>query len=145
MYCDLLLKELRQLGLGAHVAGLYMGVAAYADDLVLIAPSRHAMQLMLNVCENYAERYNIKFSTDADPRKSKSKCIFMVGKANNIVKPVPLQLCGQDLPWVDTATHLGHELHCSGTMEHDSNVARARFIDQNVEASDLLDLLHQLK
>ena len=119
--------------MGAHVAGLYMGVAAYADDLVLIAPSRHAMQLMLNVCENYAERYNIKFSTDADPRKSKSKCIFMVGKANNIVKPVPLQLCGQDLPWVDTATHLGHELHCSGTMEHDSNVARARFIDQNVE------------
>ena len=56
--------------MGAHVAGLYMGVAAYADDLVLIAPSRHAMQLM----------------------------------------PVPLQLCGQDLPWVDTATHLGHEL-----------------------------------
>ena len=71
VYCDLLLKELRQLGLGAYVAGLYMGVAAYADDLVLIAPSRHAMQLMLDVCEDYATRY-----TDADPRKSKSKCIF---------------------------------------------------------------------
>ena len=96
--------------MGAHVAGLYMGVAAYADDLVLIAPRRHAMLLMLNVRENYAERYNIMFSTDDDPRKSKNKCIFMVGKARNIVKPVPLQLCGQDLPWVDTATHPGHEL-----------------------------------
>ena len=30
----------------------------------------------------------------------------MVGNARNIVKPVPLRLCGQDLPWVETATHL---------------------------------------
>ena len=133
IYCDLLLKELRQLGLGAHVAGLYMGVAAYADDLVLIAPSRHAMQLMLDVCEDYAARYNIKFSTDADPSKSKTKCIFMIGNSRNIAKPVPLQLCGRDLPWVESATHLGHELHCSGTMDHDCNVARARLIDQTVE------------
>ena len=133
VYCDLLIMELRHLGLGAHVAGLYMGVAAYADDLVLIAPSRHAMQQMLSVCEDYAERYNIMFSTDDDPTKSKSKCIFMVGKARHLTKPVPLMLCGKDLPWVDTATHLGHELHSSGTMEHDSNVARARFIDQTVE------------
>ena len=133
VYCDLLLKELRQLGLGAYVAGLYMGAAAYADDLVLIAPSRHAMQLMLDVCEDYATRYNIKFSTDADPRKSKSKCIFMVGKSKNVAKPVPLQLCGQDLPWVDSATHLGHELDCSGTMDHDCHIARARLIGQLVE------------
>ena len=133
MFCDLLIKELRHLGLGAHVAGMYMRVAAYADDLVLIAPSRHAMQQMLSVCEDYAERYNIMFSTDVDPTKSKSKCMFMVGKARHLTKPVPLMLCGKDLPWVDTATHLGHELHSSGTMGHDSNVARARFIDQTVE------------
>ena len=133
VYCDSLIKELRHLGLGAHVAGLFMGVAAYADDLVLIAPSRHAMQLMLSVCEDYAARYNIMFSTDADPRKSKSKCIFMVGKSRNVNKPVPLQLCGRDLPWVDTATHLGHELHSSGTMEFDCNVKRAKLIDQTVE------------
>ena len=61
-----------------------MDVAAYADDLVLIAHRRHAMLLRLNVRENYAERYNIMFSTDDDPRKSKNKCIFMVGKARNI-------------------------------------------------------------
>ena len=73
------------------------------------------------------------FSTDVDPTKSKSKCMFMVGKARHLTKPVPLMLCGKDLPWVDTATHLGHEPHSSGTMEHDSNVARARFIDQTVE------------
>ena len=32
-----MIKELRQLGVGAHVAGMFMGVACYADDVVLIA------------------------------------------------------------------------------------------------------------
>ena len=113
------------MGLGAYVAGVFMGVAAYADDLVLIAPTRHAMQLMLNVCEDFASRYNIFFSTDPNPSKSKSKCIFMMGRVTNLAKPVPLTLCGQDLPWVESATHLGHELHQSGTMEHDAKIARA--------------------
>ena len=49
------------------------------------------------------------------------------------MKPVPLKLCGKDLPWVESATHLGHELHESGTMEHDAKVARARYINQTVE------------
>ena len=51
IYCDLLIKELRHLGVGAHVAGVFMGASAYADDLVLVAPTRHAMQLMIGVCE----------------------------------------------------------------------------------------------
>ena len=133
VYCDLLIKELRGLGVGCYVAGVFMGAAAYADDLVLIAPTRHAMQQMLSVCEDYAQRYNICFSTDVNPAKSKTKCIFVVGNARNMRKPVPLRLCGQDLPWVESATHLGHELHQSGTMEHDAKVARARYIDQTVE------------
>ena len=106
-----------------------MGVAAYLDDLVLVAPTRHAMQQMLAICEDYADRYNIFFSTDENPNKSKTKCIHMVGKARNLTKPVPLKLCGRDLPWVESATHLGHELQQSGAMEHAAKIARARFID----------------
>ena len=82
----------------AYIAGVFMGAAAYADDLALIAPSRHAMQQMLSVCEDYAGVYNICFSTDENPTKSKTKCIFMVGKNTNVRKPVPLRLCGKSLP-----------------------------------------------
>ena len=39
IYCDPLIKRLRKLGIGAHVAGLFMGVACFADDVILIAPS----------------------------------------------------------------------------------------------------------
>ena len=43
VYLDLLIKELRNLGVGCHVGGLYMGVVVYADDVLLMAPTRGAM------------------------------------------------------------------------------------------------------
>ena len=139
MYCDPLIKELRELGVGAHVGGLFMGVTMYADDLLLIAPTRGAMQQMLDVCGDWAVRYNISFSTDPNPAKSKSKCIFMIGDRKNIAKPVNLMLGGAELPWVATATHLGHELHESGKMDHDVRVKRAEFIDKSVEIREAFD------
>ena len=133
VYCDPLIQELRKLGLGAHIGGMFMGVTMYADDLLLIAPTRGSMQLMLEVCENYAKDYNICFSTDPNPQKSKSKCIYMSGKNRNVSRPAPLILEGRELPWVEAATHLGHELHQSGLMEHDAKVKRAEFINKAVE------------
>ena len=133
IYCDDLIKELRKLGVGAHVAGLFMGIACYADDVVLIAPCRQAMDLMLAKVEEYAIRHNISFSTDPCPAKSKSKCIFVCGKNRRLRKPAPLVLCGNELPWVESATHLGHELHESGTMDNDAVIKRATFISKSVE------------
>ena len=101
-----MIKELRQLGVGAHVAGMFMGVACYADDVVLIAPCRQAMQMMLSKVEDFAARYNISFSTDPDPKKSKSKCIFVAGKRRGLAKPSPLILCGNSLPWVEGAVQI---------------------------------------
>ena len=139
IYCDLMIKELRQLGVGAHIAGMFMGVACYADDVVLIAPCQQAMQLMLDQVEDFAGRYNISFSTDPDPKKSKSKCIFVVGKRRGLSKPAPLTLCGDQLPWVQSAVHLGHELHESGVMDHDATVKRAQYIDKSVEVRTMFD------
>ena len=50
-YCDGLLKELRRLGVGCYVAGRWVGATIYADDLLLLAPTRSAMAAMLAVCE----------------------------------------------------------------------------------------------
>ena len=50
---------------------------------------------------------------------------------------MPLQLYGKDLPWVVTATHLGHELHQSGSMEQDCKVKRAMFINNSLETRDV--------
>lgn len=137
VYLDLLIRELRELGLGCHVGGIFMGVVVYADDVLLMAPSRSAMQAMLKKCELYASKNNIMFSTDPDPGKSKTKCILVCGADKNLVKPAALTLCGRELPWVSSANHLGHELHESGTMEHDAHVKKAMFIDKSVQIREM--------
>ena len=57
----------------------------------------------------------------------------MRGRNKNLVKPPELMLCGRSLPWVERASHLGHELHESGLMELDTSCKRAQFIDKSVE------------
>ena len=137
VYADPLLRRLRELGLGAHVAGLFMGAVCYADDVLLIAPTRSAMQRMLTEMEMFAEESNIVFSTNETPSKSKSKCIYVVGKKTNLSKPAPLVLCGRELPYVAHADHLGNMLTEHGDMEKDTAVKRARFIQSSVETREL--------
>ena len=91
---------------------------------------------MLATCKRFAARNNLQFSTDPDPSKSKSKYIFVSGKQKKLVKRVPLTLYGKELPWVASATHLGHELHETGTMEHDAHVKRAEFIYKSTKIRD---------
>ena len=46
-------------------------------------------------------------------------------------KLVYLKLYGVDLPWVQTATHLGHELSEDCNMEQDMKCKRGEFIDKS--------------
>ena len=129
---DDLIKKLRKAGAGCHLGGVFCGVVGYADDLLLLAPSRSAMASMLRIYEVYAEDNNLEFSTDPDPQKSKSKCIFMQGNMRK-PKPVNIQLYGVDLPWVKTANHLGIELSEECNMNQDMKHKKADFIDKSTE------------
>ena len=79
VYADPLIKRLRNLGLGAHVAGLFMGAVCYADDVLLIAPTRAAMQRMLYELEVFAGESNISFSTDPIPAKPRQNVFMLLG------------------------------------------------------------------
>ena len=143
VYLDPLFSLLRQDGVGCHVGGVFMGAIGYADDLILLAPSRAAAQKMLRRCESYAAEHNIKFSTDPDPCKSKSKAIYVTGlRGSALPKPVPLMLCGQALPWVARAEHLGHALSEDGTMRRDAVEKRAQFIDSSVKIRETFHFAH---
>ena len=128
VYLDPLIAELRESGVGCHVAGVYAGVVAYADDLMVLAPNRMAAQKMLYICDNYAKQYNMKFSTNLDPKKSKSKALYVVGRrGSGTPLPLPLILSGKELPWVDKCDHLGHTLTTDGKMDQDCREKRAAF------------------
>ena len=91
---------------------------------------------MLDVASAFALEVGLEFSTDPNPAKSKSKAIFVIGRHTGLQKPVPLVLSGQNLPWVQHATHLGHEFHENGTMEMDTGMRRASFIGRCLEVQE---------
>ena len=93
--------------------------------------------MMLKCCEEYALEQYLEFSTDPDPNKPKSKCIYFKGKVRNRELPDHLVLLGEKLPWVEKVEHLGHLLHQSCSLEHDAAVKRARFIDKTVELREV--------
>ena len=122
--------ELRKLGVWCRVAGVYMGAVGFCDDLLLLALTRDCMQLMLDTCQRFGRRYNLEFSTDPNPEKSKTKCGLAKGKK----KPENLVLNGKQFPLVESALHLGHVLHQSGTMDILSK--KSTFIDNSVEVRE---------
>ena len=135
---------LQQDVVGCHVGGVFMGAIGCADDLILLAPSRAAAQKMLRRCESYATEHNIKFSTDSDPCKSKSKAIYVTGlQGSALPKPVPVVLCGQALgPWIARAEHLGYALSEDGTMRRDAVERQAQFIDSSVKIKGTFHFAH---
>ena len=59
LYMDELLARLRDAGFGCYVSCWFVGALAYADDLVLLAPSATAMRRLLSVCDSFAFEYNM--------------------------------------------------------------------------------------
>ena len=62
IYLDLLIAQIRHLGLGCYMNGLFTGVLIYADDSTLLAPSGASMVLMLEKCESFALTHDILFN-----------------------------------------------------------------------------------
>ena len=73
------LVRLNKVGVYCHLVSVFCGMVGYADDVLLLAPSRNAVEQMLRMCEVYAEQHKLEFSTHPDPSKSKSKYMFMHG------------------------------------------------------------------
>ena len=119
-----------------------MGAALYCDDLILLSPTRSSLQKMLLLCEKYASCHNMVYSTDPNPTKSKTKCMYFCGLKKNVIYPVPVKLNGEDLPWVTTADHLGHTFHQSCSMQHDIRIKRAKYIDKTTELRNSLSWAH---
>ena len=84
-----------------------MGVVYYANDRILLSPSRHAAQIMLSKCEQFCLENNIQFSTHEDASKSKSKAIYTVGlKRAGVPRPKNSSCAGGPSPGWNGQTNL---------------------------------------
>ena len=137
LYCfygNQLFSELRRSGYGCFVNGFYHGIFGYSDDNLLLAPSEYSLQKMLEICENFAGTHNLKFSTDVNPVKCKTKCIAFTRKPRQLKD---MKLCGNNLPWVNSIKHLGNNLSNERSItSHDIDIKRAVFATKNIELNN---------
>ena len=114
IYMDDLLDQLSQLGVGCFWESHYAGALCYADDLVLLAPSPSALRLMLSSCQEFALDRGLRFNA------TKTQLIRFSSVPSSSCS-AEITFCGQQLPFVDTVTHLGHLLRYDLNDNEDIN------------------------
>ena len=133
-YTDDLFKQLRNQKIGCWIQGRFTGAAGYADDNLVMAPTLEGLQKMMKTCEEFAKDHNLQFSTNENPKKSKTKCLAFLNK-NRRLKSIKLN--GNNLPWINTpdmVVHLGTKVNdFNDDLSADVMHKRAKYIQRNSE------------
>ena len=74
-YIDDLLDQLKKSNVGCNVGNIYCGAFGYADDILLIAPTKTGLNKMISIAESFANTFDIIFNA--------LKCKYMVFRKND--------------------------------------------------------------
>jgi hypothetical protein len=127
VYLDVLLLKLQATGVGCFIGNWFVGAIAYADDVVLLAPSANAMRKLLSVCDEFTNNYFVSFNA------SKTKCLAVHARRrySGSVHITPLfQIGGRNIEVVEQWSHLGHIISSDMLDDTDIMNRRAWFIGQ---------------
>ena len=69
IYFDELLRRLRETDVGCHVGHMSYAAFGYADDLLLLSPSIHGLEILVKTSESFASEYGVTFNA------KKTECI----------------------------------------------------------------------
>ena len=112
LYIDALLNDLKDLGVGCHWDGTFVGAMYYADDIILLAPCPSALCIMLKACESFSISHRIRFNA------SKTQLIrFSLSPSVNC--QARIFFCNELLKFCNVVCHLGHFLSFSLSDEVD--------------------------
>ena len=117
-----------QAGAGCYIGSQFVGALAYADDVVITAPTATAMRRLLAICDNYARQYNMSFNA------SKSKWLAVVPRRRRVlydrVDQCSFFVGGKRIDFVNSFVHLGHVITAVQNDDDDICKRRADFIGQ---------------
>ena len=104
VYINDLIEMLKCTGIGCHMISLFIACLLFADDMSVIAPTREALQQLLNICANYCEKFCLKFNV------AKTK-VMVFGKLSRTVSSLArISICGEFVDYVEKCKYLGFYL-----------------------------------
>ena len=109
MYIHDLIDLLKASGFGCHIIKICVACFFFADDIVLLSPSRRGLQALLDICVAYCK----KFCLDFNAKKSK---VMFVGKMPLDSVCSSLTLGDTPLDFVTDFKYLGVNLEAGKTL-----------------------------
>ena len=100
--------------LGYHIGQMFMGVFGYADDLILVAPTKRSLCGLLDHCLDFSTEYKVKFN----PAKN-NVIVFH----NNTNQETSIIFDGQTIISKPQDLHIGNVI---GQNELKSNILNAK-------------------
>ena len=138
IYIDGLLCKLKASGKGCYMGNQYIGCLAFADDITLLCPTQTGLRHLVDICEEYAMEYNIKFNG------LNSQYLIFSGRGC-IQKDRTMHVNGIMLQNSQSAVHLGHKI-CTDDKDSLVSDAIAKFWKSfNLFIADLGHIYSSLK
>ena len=100
-YNDLLLTMLKEFGIGCYVGCTVVGALVYADDVVLLCPTKTGLLKMLNICKQFSCKYDVVFNADKSKR-------IMYSNIQTRVNNINITFQGKDISAESGGVHLGN-------------------------------------
>ena len=104
IYIDDLIAILKSKGLGCHIIQIFIACILFADDMSLIAPTRDALQQLLNVCASYCLKFCLKFNVN------KTKVMVFGRLSRSVSSLAKVTINGQIVEYVESCKYLGFYL-----------------------------------
>ena len=101
IYIDDIAAILRNSNVGCYLFAIFLAMILFADDLCLMAPTRHALNRMIQLCANYCKEYGLAFNA------KKSKIVVFSKRAVDKQSLGPILIDGREIEYVDSITYLG--------------------------------------
>ena len=104
LYIDCILDKLSAMRIGCRLGIVNSNVIAYADDIVLLAPSAASLQLLMNMANQFALSLKLMFNEE------KTKCMVFTKcrSKTDIVRKFMIE--NKEIQIVTTITYLGFKL-----------------------------------
>ena len=104
VYINDLIIVLKEMGIGCHMINFFIACLLFADDMSLIAPTREALQRMIDVCAAYCSRFCLKFNV------AKTK-VMVFGKLSRVLPSLAkITIHGEGIEYVNSCKYLGFHL-----------------------------------
>ena len=136
-YIDDMLKRLESSKIGCHCGSQYVGCVSYADDVILLSPTVTALKEMINICEDFANEYHIKFNG--------SKCNLLVCDKKKCQQNINIHVSGEPVAQVDRLKYLGHILSSDRQDPHIENIKKDFIIKVNSFLGDFNQISSHIK